>query len=800
MKITEVWLREWVNPPITLEKLAEKLTLSGLEVEEIAPVVAEKFSNVVIGEVLHVEKHPEADRLKVCQVNIGQEETLTIVCGASNVRASMKVPVAMVGAVLPNHIRISRSKIRNIVSQGMLCSASELGLTLEAPGIYELPSDAPIGEAIWEYLQLSDHIVDIAITPNRGDCLSLLGMATEVSALTECPLIKPEMPALSPSVPDQIPIAIQAEKACPRYVGRVIRNVKADAITPIWMQERLRRAQIRTISAVVDIMNYVMLELGQPMHAFDLQEINGGIQVRFAQANEQLTLLDGQNTALQSDTLVIADDKNPLAIAGIMGGLDSSVTLLTKDLFLESAYFSPEVIAKTIRQFGLNSESSYRFERGIDPTITVKAMERASALLLEIVGGEAGPIVDVIHEKELPRPRIIILRAGQLTKILGMTIPAPNVESILLRLGFSYERMTEGWQVEVPERRTDITLEVDLIEEIIRLFGYHQLPLSETYASLHITTPDESQTKSTHITPILRDLGYQEIITYSFVSSRMQQLLDPLLVPKKLLNPMSSDMEVMRTTLWPGLIETLLYNRNRQQLRARFFEIGYRFIPEKTAFNDPLTAYLQQKVVSGLISGSAFPEQWGIASRSVDFFDLKGDIEYIFSQIGHLNDFVFKPTEHPATHPGQTAAIYYNDQWIGIMGALHPAVLQMFDLTETVLVFELLLNELPLGSCNQVMPISKFPEIRRDIAIFINESIPLRSIQDTIYDVGGELLKEVSVFDVYQGKGVQNHQKSIALALTLQHSSRTLVDEEVAGVIDRVITELKTRFAAELRG
>lgn len=792
MQLSEQWLRERVNPSLSGKELCAKLTMSGLEVESYVPV-AERFTHVVVAEVVSVEKHPEADRLKLCKVDVGQPALLDIVCGAANVKPGMRVPCAMVGATLPNNINITRSKIRGAVSNGMLCSACELSLAEESEGILALPANAPIGQDVWELLHLSDHLMDVSITPNRGDCLSIEGLAIEVAAITDTPLNAFTVPAIPPKNADQLKVMIDIPSDCPRYAGRMIRQVKADAITPLWMQERLRRGGVRCIMPIVDVMNYVMLELGQPMHAFDLDKIVGNIQVRKALANEELTLLDGNLCKLDPNTMVIADANNPLAIAGVMGGLESGVTLLTQHIFLESAYFQPLSIARAVRHYNLGSESSYRFERGIDPDIQVKALERATQLLLEIVGGEPGPIVDMTDQTYLPKAATIELRHERITQILGLSIDAKLIEQYLKQLGFVCHAKKTGWQVTVPARRSDITKEIDLIEEVMRLYGYEKLPTHLSNAKLHITGASERKVSLSTLRDVLSTRGYQEIITYSFVDKKLQALFDPTRTPKELINPITADMAVMRTNLWPGLINTLMYNQHRQQSRVRLFEIGLRFVEE----GDTLR---QQRVLSGLISGAILPEQWGSPLREVDFFDAKGDLESLFRLTYKHDDVIFKTDTHSALHPGQTASMTRAGQFIGIVGALHPTIAQSLDISGKVFLFELLLDTLEHADVPHLADISKFPEIRRDIAIFVDETVPSQQIQDTIREVGGELLRDVNIFDVYQGKGIAPHQKSIALSLTLQHSSRTLVDEEVANLVQNVIIALKQRFAAELRG
>lgn len=793
MKVSELWLHEWINPSISREELCSKLTLSGLEVEGVSPV-ADQFTQVVVGKILNAEKHPQADRLQICTVDVNGSKTLTIVCGAKNAKTGMKVPVALEGAILPHHKKITLSEIQGVQSQGMLCSASELGLTEEKDDLLQLPADAPIGENLWSYLKLSDSVIEIGITPNRGDCLSMLGVAKEISAITETPYHSPNIQTVNSAITDVLPVKCNAPSECPSYVGRIIRKVKADITTPMWIQERLRRGGMRSINAIVDVMNYVMLELGQPMHAFDLHSIEHEIQIRMANSDEEMVLLDGQSVQLTDTTLVIADQQKPLAIAGVMGGLDSSVTLLTTDIFLESAYFSPSHISKTGRHFALSSESSYRFERGIDPTIQSQAMERATDLLIEVVGGKPGPIIEVMQKDYLPKPSNITLRKERLKKIIGMQISDKAVENILDRLQFTFKSNDVGWEITVPPRRSDITLEVDLIEEIARLYGYDKVPQHYPSVSMQVYPHPETKLSVSQIRKTLIDLGYNEVITYSFVDKKLQNLFEPESPAKELVNPISADMSVMRTSLWPGLVMALKYNQNRQQARARLFETGLRFI---TVSNGELK---QQRVLSGLLCGSRYPEQWGFPHADVDFFDLKGDLQNIFNLTLAPNDFQFEVGYHSALHPGQTAKITRRGQTIGLIGSLHPKIVQLIDLKSAVYLFEIFIDDLEDKKLPFVQEISKFPEIRRDISILVDRTVPVQLIQDTIKEVCGGLLKDIVLFDVYQGKGIAVDKKSIALGLILQHLNRTLKDEEVGDLFEQVIGALKDQFAAELRG
>lgn len=794
MKCSESWLREWVNPNLTLAEIGNRLTMGGLEVEGTTPA-ADNFKSIIVGKIIEANQLPGSNHLSVCQVLVSEKnKSLQIVCGASNVKAGIKVAVATADSILPNNTIIKPTSIQGVTSEGMLCSGSELGLTEESKEILELPQDAPIGKELWNYLQLNDDIIEISITPNRGDCLSVRGLAREVSALTNVPLKEIPIAKIKPTINEKFPIQIKSKADCPRYVGRIIRGVKVDSMTPIWLIERLRRSGIRSINSIVDVANYVMLELGQPMHAFDLNTLQQEIVVRQSHQGEQILLLDGCTRILNQETLIIADSKKPLAIAGVMGGLDSSVTLMTQDIFLESAYFSAGVIAKQRQYYGLNSDSAYRFERGVDPTIQKQAIERATQLILEIAGGKPGPILEEVSEENIPSSVVVKLPKERIFDVLGTTIPDDKIDNIFDRLHFSRKKhqlaihKKNEWEVEIPPFRFDIFLPEDLIEEIARLYGYEKIPTHQIKATLEAKPPSIN---NHHLRQALSDRAYNEIISYSFIDKKLQNLLDPLEIPYELVNPITADMTVMRTNLWPGLINTLIYNKSRQQHRLRLFELGTVF----TTRNDEI---IQSPKLGGLITGLVYKEQWGIASRDADFYDLKGDVEDILSLYGK-HPLVFKPETHPALHPGQSAAIYQNDQKLGIIGGLHPIILQTLDLNDKVFVFEIDLNHLQESNLQQFNEISKYPEIRRDIAILVNQAIPVKEIQDTIKLVAGDWLKEVFIFDVYQGKGITPGLKSIALALILQHPTRTLVDDEVVELMGRILTVLKGQLGAELR-
>jgi phenylalanyl-tRNA synthetase beta chain len=792
MKFSESWLREWVKTSLDRNQLSAAITMAGLEVESVS-YVADKFTGVVVGEVISVAKHPEAERLNICAVNAGTGKTLTIVCGASNVKAGMKYPAALANAILANNVLIKNTKLRGVESEGMLCSAQELGLGEDAEGLLELPVDAPVGKDIWEYLKLQDHLIDVSITPNRGDCLGMRGLARDVSAITRGQYNDLKIPAVKPAIKDVLPIKISDRESCPNYTGRIIKNVKANTPTPIWLREHLRRFGIRSISVVVDITNYVMLELGQPMHAFDFDKISGGIHVRLSEQGEKIALLDGSEATLDDKTLVIADDKHPIAMGGVMGGMDTCVTLETKNIFFESVFFKIAPVARACRHYHLNSDSAYRYERGVDPTYQRAALERATQLVCEIAGGEPGPISEVSYAELLPPAVTIPLRSERIKTLLGCDVTVGEVESIFEYLGFQNLKTKDGWEVTVPPRRSDVLIEVDLIEEIGRLYGFDKIPMHHFASTLQISTSAETKVPLRRFRDALCHLGYQEVVTYSFIDPKLQALFDPKATPKPLMNPMSVDMSVMRTSLWPGLIGALLYNLNRQQSRVRIFESGLHFVETPNGLT-------QETVLSGLVTGSAEPEQWGTKSRMVDFFDLKGDLENLFKLTHDQKQFKFMPATDPALHPGQTAQILRKGRLVGTIGSLHPSLMRALKIDAKVILFELFLNELERLDPLKMTEISKFPEIRRDLAILIDQSVPAQALQYTIREVAGDLLKEVDIFDLYQGKGIEPGRKSIALALTLQHGSRTLIDDEVAEVMNKVIVALNSQFNAELRG
>ena len=791
MKFSEKWLRSWVNPQVSRDELVARLSMAGLEVDSVTPV-AGIFSGVVVGEVLSTEQHPDADKLRVCQVSNGAE-SFQVVCGAPNVRPGLKIPFAMIGAELPGDFKIKKAKLRGVESNGMLCSASELQISEENDGLMELPGDAPVGQDIRTYLDLDDASIEVDLTPNRGDCLSLAGLAREVGALYDAPVSRPEIVVVAPSHDEVRPVEVLAAQACPRYLGRVVRNVDLSRPTPLWMVERLRRADVRSIDAAVDITNYVMLELGQPMHAFDLAEINGGIRVRMAEEGEKLVLLDGQEVGLRADTLVIADHQRALAIAGVMGGEHSGVSGNTRDLFLESAFFDTIAIAGKARSYGLHTDSSHRFERGVDWQLAREAMERATALLLDIIGGEAGPIIEVLHQEHLPQVAPVTLRAERIEQMLGLKMDEAEIVRLLAALGLGVRAIEPGqWQVEVPSHRFDISLEVDLIEELARLYGYNRLPVRYPQARLAPQAKAEAAIELPALRRLLVARGYQEAITYSFIDPKLFELFNPGVEPLLLANPISADMAAMRSSLWPGLVKALEHNLNRQQSRVRLFESGLRFVGQ-------LEGLKQEPMLAGIISGSRLPEGWAHGRDGVDFYDVKADVEALLASAGAASSFSFVPGEHAALHPGQTARIEREGRLVGFVGAIHPELAKALGLDQPVFLFELLLSEITQGSMPSFRELSRFPEVRRDLALLVDREVEAEALLANIRDTAGEWLTDLKLFDVYHGKGIDPHRKSLAVGLTWQHPSRTLNDDEVSTTTQNILTSLEQRFNATLR-
>lgn len=791
MKISESWLREWVSPALSTDELVAQLTMAGLEIDAVEKVAGD-FSGVIVGEIVAIEQHPDADKLRVCQVAGLPEGPVQVVCGAANARIGIKIPFATLGAKLPGDFNIKKAKLRGVESFGMLCGQTELEAGDDDSGLWELAADAPVGTDIREYLQLNDKVLEVDLTPNRSDCLSVKGLARETGVLNRQAVNEPAVVPVAATISDTFPVTLGAEAACSRYVGRVIRNIDISRPTPAWLKQKLERAGLRSIDAVVDVTNYVLLELGQPMHAFDLDTLKQGIQVRLAAAGESLVLLDGQEVKLNPDTLVIADASGPLAIAGVMGGKDSAVSETTRSIFLESAFFNPLAVAGRARAYGLHTDSSHRFERGVDYQLQADAIERATALLLDVVGGEAGPLVEVTNEF-LPESREVVLRKARIVSGLSLEMDDAEVVDILSRLGLKLLNTTsEGWSFEVPSYRFDISIEADLLEELARVYGYNRLPTRSLAAPMSIGEHPEVQLGLPALRSQLVARGFQEAITYSFIEPELARLFQPELEPVLLRNPISADMAAMRTSLLPGLVSALRNNLNRQQNRVRLFESGLRFIPSDSGVE-------QEAVLAGLIYGDRLPEGWSNTAEAVDFFDLKGDIESLLSLTGRTNAFAIRAGSHPALHPGQTGVLYHDGEAKGVIGALHPAIQQQLDIPKSVFLFEVQLSALLEARIPAFDSLSRFPEVRRDLALLTDRTLPVETLLEAVKSQAGESLVDLKVFDVYTGKGIDTHRKSIALGLTFQHSSRTLAEDEINASIESVTRYLEENFAITLR-
>lgn len=792
MRFSEQWLREFVDPDLDRGALTRQLTLAGLEVDAIEPV-APAYERVVVGHVTSVEPHPNADKLRVTRVDVGSE-ILQIVCGAANVAAGLNVPTALVGAVLPGDKAIGHAKLRGVESAGMLCSARELGLSDTSDGLLILPADAPIGASVRDYLGLNDCSIELGLTPNRGDCLSVLGVAREVAALNAMSLRHAATLAAVPQTDRTFAVTREAVAACPRYVGRVIEGIRRAATSPIWLQEKLRRCGVRSIDPVVDVTNYVLLELGQPMHAFDLDRLQDRIDVRMARPGEKLKLLDGNTIDLDAQTLVIADARAPVALAGIMGGADSAVGASTTNLFLESAFFAPSAIAGRARHFGLATDSSRRFERGVDPELPRRAIERATELLLALVGGKAGPVIESVTAGSLPQRAPITLRAARIERLLGHRFAADEVVQLLSRLGMAVTAVSQdAWHVTPPSYRFDIAIEADLIEELARLYGYARLPQCPPLADLQLPALPGAVVVEDRVRDLLVDRGYLEAITYSFVEPALQRRFVSDVDAVALTNPIAANMAEMRTSLWPGLIEALRHNLNRQQPRVRLFEVG-------NVYWRADGHYVEEKRVAGVMTGVLLPEQWAAPTRLADFFDAKGDVECLLGLTGAEAEIIFKPETHLALHPGQSAAITYgNGERLGYVGVLHPELQRALDIPQPVAMFELRIGAGFAARATRFQELSRFPIIRRDLALVVDETVSAQDIMETTRSAAGALVQELQLFDVYQGEGVDSGKKSIALRLTLQDTLRTLKDDDVEAVVHRVLEQLKQKLGAILR-
>jgi phenylalanyl-tRNA synthetase beta chain len=789
MRISENWLREWVNPDLSTDELVAQLTMAGLEVDSVE-AAAPKLDNIVVAEVIKREKHPQADKLSLCQVDDGSGELVQVICGAANVREGLKVPFARIGAELPG-FKIKKAKLRGVESFGMICSEQELQMADSSEGILELPADAPTGQAIVDYLRLNDALIEIDLTPNRGDCLSIAGVAREVAANNGLGVTPANTDAVNAEIDDRFDVELINGEACPAYTGRIIRGVNPSATTPMWMKEKLRRCGLRPISPVVDVTNFILIELGQPMHGFDFNKLCGGIRVRNARAGEKLELLDGTELECRDDTLVIADHDKALALAGIMGGMQSSVQDDTTDIFLEAAFFAPAFIAGKARSYGLHTDSSHRFERGVDPQLQARAMERATRLIIDIMGGQPGPVIQATSSAHLPVNPEVPLRHERIERMLGIEVSQQRVEEILTGLEMTLDGGNGEWTVRAPSYRFDITIEADLIEEIGRIIGYNNIPGKREAAHANMSSFSEQRLSLNQIRDALVGLGYYEAITYSFVSPEMQTILDPGQKTLTLSNPISADMSEMRTRLLPGLVQAVRHNLNRQQSRVRLFEAGLCFTPGESGL-------VQAPRVAAVISGSAQPESWGEKQRGADFFDIKGDLQSLM-RVARGGAVEYRASQNPILHPGQSADILAEGRVIGFVGVLHPAVLKQLGVQQKLLAFEIEADYLTRSDLPRFSELSKFPVIRRDLALLVDQKVDAQQLINAIKSLQLGIIQDVFVFDVYTGTELKKNLKSIALGLILQDFSRTLTDEDVEGIVAQVLQILKNSYNAVLR-
>lgn len=794
MRFNKLWLDDLVPNTLDANQVSDIITMAGLEVDSVDDVTG-VFSNVVIGEVKTCVEHPDSDHLHVTTIDVGTE-ILDIVCGAPNCRVGLKVACAKVGAVLPGDFKIKPAKLRGVPSNGMLCSYKELGLREDGSGIIEFPSDAKVGTDLHDYLQLNDKAIEVDLTANRADCLSLRGLAREFGVLTKADVNYPEIAEVDATISDSFPVEVEAKEACPRYLSRVLKGLDLSKNSPVWMQERLRRANIRSIDAVVDVTNYVMLELGQPMHAFDLNSLQGKICVRNAKNGEHLVLLDETDVELHEDTLIIADDNGPLALAGIFGGLASGVKSSTTDIMLESAFFAPFAIKNRARSYSLATDASHRYERGVDYTIQQEAMNRATAFLLEICGGSAGPINEVFNKEYLPLRNSINVPLKLVKDVIGIEIPVDTQLDILTRLGMEPKLVDNSYiTVQSPSWRYDIAIPVDICEEIARVYGYDNIPNCDPVAPLRMIAQPEAEVKTYAIKSLLSDLGYHEVVTYSFVEPKALATINPEVKAIVLPSPISAEMSAMRTTLWTGLISTVAYNLNRQMTRMKLFESGLTFIPDESAEN----GIRQEEMIAGVICGNLSDEHWSGKSRAFNFFDLKGDVESLIGITSDEDSFTFKKCDIPALHPGVSAIILHKGVEIGYIGLIHPLVEKKLGLKQHVFLFEMKMSVLKERKLPAYTEVSKFPSIRRDFAIVIDREVSANDVIDSVSRNGGKLVTNVNVFDIYEGEGLAENKKSLAFSITMQTPERTLEDVDVTAVTDAIISGLNKELQAELR-
>jgi phenylalanyl-tRNA synthetase beta chain len=797
VKFSERWLREFVDPDLSTQALVDQLTMAGLEVDGVEPVAA-ALQGVVVGEIVAVNGHENADKLLVCTVDGGQG-LQQVVCGAPNARVGIKVPYATIGAKLED-FKIKKAKLRGVESFGMLCSERELGLSDNHDGLMELPLEADNGMDIVDYLTLDDTCIEVDLTPNRGDCLGIKGIARETGLLNNLDLKVSQVAAVKSAIEDIFPVHLNCPQTCPRFVGRIIRDVDLSVPSPLWLREKLRRSGIRSIDSVVDVTNFVMLELNQPMHAYDLDRLDNSITVRLSKGGEQMTLLDGSSVDLLEGTTLITDKSGPVGMAGIMGGDRTAVSAETKNIFLEAAFFTPLGVAGKARSYGMHTDACHRFERGVDYNGQVDAIERASELLLSIAGGKAGPTVDVSDQAQLPAKAAVKLRSSRVRRVLGTEIASIEIENILGRLDFSYSRIETDddvcWEVLSPSHRFDIAIEADLIEEVSRVYGYNNLPVTTPVSALRMLEAPEAAVKQFSMKKMLAARGYHEAITYSFVDEDLQDLLNSNDLAVRLKNPLSADMAVMRTSLWSGLLKSAAYNQNRQQSRVRLFELGMVF--RQSGENLCMESLDQELRISGVITGRRRPENWADTDEEVDFYDLKGDVEYLLGS-DPAQGYEFHPCEHPALQTGQSARVLRNGNEVGYLGLLNSQVQARFDLRSPCYLFELGVSGIGSRAVPQVNEVSRFPEIRRDIAVIVDSSIASSELRQVVTSNAGAFFHKLKLFDVYVGKGIENNSKSIGLGLTFQHPSRTLKDEEVNSAMERIVTVMKTELNAKLR-
>jgi phenylalanyl-tRNA synthetase beta chain len=794
VKITYRWLQEITPVKVSPAQLAAQLTLAGLEVESISPV-APPFSGVIVGEVLECARHPDAEKLSVCQVTTDGTNRLQIICGAKNVRAGLKVAVAMDGARLPNDVHIKRAKLRGLESNGMLCSSRELGLGSEHEGIMELPEALKLNSELREALDLDDVMLEVNATPNRGDCMSVFGIARDYTAAQERRYLGYTSKPVAAAHQAVFPVSLQAGEACPVFASRVIRGVKADAQSPAWLRERLRRVDIHSISAVVDVTNFVMMELGQPMHAYDLARLDRGITVRMATPAERITLLDDKERELSADFMVIADGSGAVGIAGIMGGRRTAISDTTTDVLLESAHFAPSAVAGRARRLGLFTDAAQRFERGVDPKLAALAIERATALLLECAGGSPGPVqVSRIISAATAADEWVALRRERITRLLGAPVPDSEVQSVLSAISETVETAAAGWRVRRPAHRFDIRIEADLIEEVARLRGFDSIPESHANAPQIAGEATEKQVSSERVLTAMSDRGYREVITYTFVDPALQRRLFPDSPALALANPISAELSEMRVSLWTGLLQTCRENLRRQQTRVRLFELGNKFVLQPGS-----SALREIETLGGIATGQRLPEQWGSAKEALDFYDVKADVMDVLSLTGDTASVRFEAATLPVLRPGRAARIFRGEISIGWIGELHPQLAKELNLSTAVFLFELEMTLAFKSKLLEYNKISVYPSVRRDLAIVVDETVPLAVLRENVTFSASGLLSELRVFDVYRGPNVETGRKSIALGLILQDSSRTLTDDDADAVVAQVVTRLRDVLSATIR-